>query len=99
MLVQSNLSKLFFAIGSLISDLPLCYRIGTLRGVLTNGMSWMFLILALNHNEDGATYQYSKLVTLQPDEHLGVARPWPDVVAGILLHWVSYESTFSNCFD
>ena len=69
-------------------------RKNILRGTLTNGLEWIFLILYLKP-DGGALYQESQPVRIiQCADSLGmdipdVYRPGPDLVAGILSHWVS----------
>ena len=65
-------------------------RYKVVRGVLTTGHDWLFLIMKLNDSYDGASYRQSNPI------HLEVMRscdfqevPWPDLIAAILLHWVS----------
>ncbi|KAF8259133.1 hypothetical protein EI94DRAFT_1752402 [Lactarius quietus] len=58
-----------------------------LRAALTNGHEWIFLLIKLNDNYEGATFKQSAKVHLYPAES-----PWPDVIAGILLHWIENSS-------
>jgi len=64
-----------------------------LRGALTNGRDWIFLLLNLNDDYDGAFYKQSDMVQLRTmkslDGRLVVPGPWPDLIAAILSHWVS----------
>ncbi len=64
-----------------------------LRGVLTNGHKWIFLLIKLNNDYDGASYQQSSVVQLyttkDPNGLLVIHEPWPDLIAAILSHWVS----------
>ncbi|KAH8978545.1 hypothetical protein EDB92DRAFT_2095768 [Lactarius akahatsu] len=72
-------------------------EINTLRGVLTNGLSWIFVLIVLNSDDNGAKYRYSTPIEFQwslGDMLPQIEKPWPDVLAGILLHWVSIKSTF-----
>ena len=65
-----------------------------LRGALTNGHNWIFLLIKLNDDYDGASYQQSSVIQLRTAEslsgQLAVTEPWPDLIAAILLHWVSW---------
>ncbi|KAH9002738.1 hypothetical protein EDB86DRAFT_206823 [Lactarius hatsudake] len=63
-------------------------KINTLRGALTNGHSWVFLIVTLNYDGNGAKYKYSVPIKFQKEGSLQAIKPWPDVLAGILLHWI-----------
>ena len=68
------------------------YRQKILRGALTNGIEWVFIILYLKDDEDGATYRHSR--TIRVSHHTQtvgptiVDRPGPDIIAGILSYWV-----------
>jgi hypothetical protein len=65
-------------------------RRGTLRGALSNGHSWVFIIVVVNPDGNGAKYRYSIPIEVQSGvPYLQIAKPWPDVLAGILFHWVS----------
>ena len=64
-----------------------------LRGALTNGRDWIFLLIKLNDDYDGASYKQSSVIELRTTASLSgqvsIIEPWPDLIAGILLHWVS----------
>ena len=64
-----------------------------LRGALTNGRDWIFLLIKLNDNYDGASYKQSVIVKLRNTQGLDnqpiISEPWPDLIAAILSHWVS----------
>ncbi len=64
-----------------------------LRGALTNGRDWIFLLVKLNDNYDGASYKQSTVVKFGtaegPDGQVVVLEPWPNVIAAILVDWVS----------
>ncbi|CAA7266397.1 unnamed protein product [Cyclocybe aegerita] len=60
-------------------------------GVLTVGDTWIFLVVVMNSNSDGAKYWQSEeisILTLTPPGHARITSPWPDVVAGILADWM-----------
>jgi hypothetical protein len=63
-----------------------------LRGALTNGRDWIFLLINLNDDYDGALYKQSDMVQLRTmkslDGRLVIPAPWPDLIAAILSHWV-----------
>jgi len=67
-----------------------------IRGALTSGDKWMFFVLVINDNGDGAKYWQS--VELSFLSRLGtratIEAPWPDIVAGILAHWT--RNGFAN---
>jgi len=62
-----------------------------LRGALTNGHEWIFLIIMLNPDGNGAKYRCSPPVMF---DHPQIRDIWPDLVAGILSHWV--ENSFAD---
>lgn len=75
-------------------------RNDTIRGVLTNGCEWIFIILSFNKDGIGASYKasspvlYSTLCPIQGD--VTPQQHWLDVIAGILLEWVRW-STYDYC--
>ena len=64
-----------------------------LRGAVTNGRDWIFLCVKFNDNYDGASYQQSLIVRLEQrrsiDGQVVIPKPWPDLIAAILVDWVS----------
>ena len=64
-----------------------------LRGALTNGRDWIFILVTFNDNFDGATYKQSDVVSIihyeGSDGQIVIPSPRPDLIAAILLHWVS----------
>ena len=63
-------------------------------GALTNGHGWIFLLIKLNDNYEAASYTESQLIQLTytldcDDFQMVISKLWPDVIAAILLHWVS----------
>jgi hypothetical protein len=92
---QSILSKLIlwaWAFAFLI-----CHFISkqVVRGALTNGREWIFLLVKLNDNGNGASFMQSDIIHLYVQQE-GLSggpqvmiRPFPDLIAGILSHWVS----------
>jgi len=66
------------------------------RGVLTNGHDWVFLLIKPNISYDGASYKQSAVIQLQTTENhdgqLVIPGPWPDLIAAILLHWIQNGS-------
>lgn len=77
-----------------ISDVVLYLRKKVLRGALTNGRDWIFLLIKLNDDYDGASYKQSSVIQLRTAEslsgQLAITEPWPDLIAAILSHWVSW---------
>ena len=74
--------------------LVLYLRKKVLRGALTNGLDWIFLLIKFNADYDGASYKQSSVIRLRTAESLSgqvsITEPWPDLIAAILLHWVSW---------
>ena len=70
------------------------HRKKILRGALTNGLEWIFLLIKLNDDYDGASYKQSAVIELESARSLSgqvaITEPWPDLIAAILLHWVSW---------
>jgi len=68
---------------------------------VTDGQNWIFLILKMNANGDGAIYAESdrtKLITEKPPKESYVTREMCDVIAGILSYWVStFYSPLRHC--
>ncbi|KAH8996836.1 hypothetical protein EDB92DRAFT_2036180 [Lactarius akahatsu] len=78
-----------YACGQLLQKKILC-------GALTNGHDWVFLLVKLNDDYDGASYQQSPMIQLQitrgVDNQLVIHEPWPDLIAGILSYWITNSS-------
>ena len=84
--LDSFFSKYIFLLASSTFPMVILYlRKKVLRGALTNGHEWIFLILQLN--DDGASYKYSQKVQLTAHGSQSVYQP--DLIAGILAYWVS----------
>jgi hypothetical protein len=64
-----------------------------LCGALTNGHDWIFLLVKLDNNYDGASYKQFCVVWLRTIESLNgqvvILKLWPNLIAGILVYWVS----------
>ena len=77
----------------IVSSVSLYPRKKIIRGALTNGRCWIFLLMKFNDNFDGASYQQSRLMEYATaksfDDGIVVSRPWPDLIVAILSHWVS----------
>jgi len=63
------------------------------RGALTNGRDWIFLLVKLNDDRNGASFMQSDIIHLNThQEGLSgpqvMTRPFPDLIAGILSHWM-----------
>ncbi|KIL59052.1 hypothetical protein M378DRAFT_180985 [Amanita muscaria Koide BX008] len=63
------------------------------RGALTNGREWIFLLVKLNDDRNGASFMQSDIIHLNTQQE-GLSgpqvmiRPFPDLIAGILSHWM-----------
>jgi hypothetical protein len=74
-----------------ISNRSFYHRKDVIRGALTRGDEWMFFVLIINDNGDGAKYWQSEELSFlarSPGTRVTIEAPWPDIVAGILAHWV-----------
>ncbi|KAG6829097.1 hypothetical protein H0H92_005710 [Tricholoma furcatifolium] len=72
----------------------------TIRGALTDGYSWIFIILFFNKEGKGASWRRSLAIWYTMEDVHGARIPKdaePDVIAGILAHWV--ERCFDNVDD
>ena len=60
---------------------------------MTDGHNWIFLVLKMDSNGDGAIYaqslQRTRLMTVVPPGDEEVSRTMCDVIAGIIGYWVS----------
>ena len=60
---------------------------------MTDGHNWIFLVLKMNSNGDGAIYaqslQRTRLMTVVPPGDEEISRTMCDVIAGIIGYWVS----------
>ncbi|KAH9979063.1 hypothetical protein BGW80DRAFT_1222200 [Lactifluus volemus] len=79
-----------------VCDLFACGKLlqQVLRGALTNGRDWIFLLVKLNNNYEWASYQQSSMVQLPTTGSLG-GQPKssePDLISGILAFWI--ENSF-----
>ncbi|KAL0059682.1 hypothetical protein AAF712_013585 [Marasmius tenuissimus] len=75
------------------SPQPSCRR-SMLRGALTNGREWVFILLKANPNGDGFGYWLSDLHKVMAAEKSLIAEvssPRCDIVAGILAHWLAHS--------
>jgi len=91
---KSNLVALGEQIPQAIGEMYACLnrlKQRSLRGALSNGQEWIFIILVLNSNGDGARYKhFSPLKAGLPQ----IGDTWPNLVTGILSHWI--EHSFTN---
>ncbi|KIL56190.1 hypothetical protein M378DRAFT_1038874 [Amanita muscaria Koide BX008] len=67
-----------------------------IRGAVTDGHNWIFLVLKMDPNGDGAIYaqslQRTRLMTVVPPGDEEISRTMCDVIAGIIGYWVSASS-------
>lgn len=69
------------------------HRKNVIRGALTAGENWLFIVLVMNPDGDGATYRWSEQITVVSETPPGfktVTSPWPDIITAILVDWVSF---------
>ncbi|TDL20111.1 hypothetical protein BD410DRAFT_791185 [Rickenella mellea] len=99
--IEANLSILSHDVPQAVCRMYYCGRLlqkKVVRGALTNGHDWVFVHIKLNDNYDGASYTWFPVVRLNIvksyDGVPQIRKPWPDVIAAILLHWV--ENGFSD---
>ena len=72
---------------------------GILHGALTNGHAWVFIIVVLNPDGNGAKYHHSVPIAFQSNNPPQILKLWPDVLASIIFHWVSLWTEFSYHVD
>ncbi|KAF8797428.1 hypothetical protein BYT27DRAFT_7219210 [Phlegmacium glaucopus] len=67
-----------------------------IRGTVTDGHNWIFLILRMNANGDGAIYaqslQRTRLMTVVPLGDEEISRTMCDVIAGIITYWIEHSN-------
>ena len=71
----------------------LVLRKKVLRGAVTNGHQWIFILIKINDNYEGASFMDSELIQIAGPimNRFSKRMPnisWPDLIAAILLHWV-----------
>jgi hypothetical protein len=78
----------------------LVFRKKILRGAVTNGHEWIFLLIKINDNYEGASYMPAPLLSIKCSMSLygevAFFKPWPDLIAAILLHWVCFLMDMMN---
>jgi len=66
-----------------------------IRGTLTNGYEWLFLVLNVNSNGKGASYRISdRSYSAAPQEtgvNMVIPDMPPDMIAGILASWIEHS--------
>ncbi|KAF8804113.1 hypothetical protein BYT27DRAFT_7108337 [Phlegmacium glaucopus] len=66
------------------------------RGAVTDGHNWIFLVLKMNLNGDGAIYaqslQRTRLMTVVPPGNEEISRTMCDVIAGIIAYWIEHSN-------
>ncbi|KIJ51002.1 hypothetical protein M422DRAFT_204014 [Sphaerobolus stellatus SS14] len=84
-----------------VSEMYACGKLlqkKVLRGALTNGRDWIFLLMKFNDNYDGASYMHSPVIQLTTTKDLNgrvvISEPWPNLIAAILLYWI--ENSFED---
>ncbi|KAI9441535.1 hypothetical protein H4582DRAFT_2073709 [Lactarius indigo] len=99
--IEAKLSNPSVHVSQAVCGLCACGKLlqkKVLHGALTNGHDWIFLLVKLNDDYDGASYQESAMIQLQTtrdlDDQLVIHKPWPDLIAGILSDWI--KSSFAD---
>lgn len=59
-----------------------------IRGALTNGHKWIFLILKLNEDGNGGIYFPSDDISIMLGVNRGVSQQGSSLIAAIITHWV-----------
>jgi hypothetical protein len=65
------------------------------RGTVTDGQNWIFLVLKMDANGVGAKYSQSKrirLMTITPPINEYITREMCRVISGILLYWIEHSN-------
>ncbi|KAM6502983.1 hypothetical protein JOM56_002960 [Amanita muscaria] len=78
----------------------------TIRGALTDGQIWIFLLLKINPDGNGAIYAESEQLRLLatapfPSSELEVSRNMCTAISGIMAYWASggvYSQRIYSCF-
>jgi len=65
-------------------------RAKIVRGAISNGYKWVFVILQLDENGKGGGYKISPEIAIDFERNFPnhVSGRGPDIIAGILAHWV-----------
>ncbi|KAF8327639.1 hypothetical protein F5887DRAFT_1083685 [Amanita rubescens] len=67
-----------------------------IRGAVTDGHNWIFLVLKMESNGDGAIYaqslQRTRLMTVVPPGDEEISRTMCDVIAGIIGYWIEHSN-------
>ena len=73
------------------------YNVQIVRGAISNGREWAFILLRLNENGKGGTYEVSPptAIAFGSDYPNHVTNCGPDIVAGVLAHWVRRHRSLS----
>ena len=89
-----NTSSFFILVGVRFSQGLPSKKI--IRGVISDGYQWVFIILHLNENGKGGGYWITDETPIGSayDYLECIESPKPDIVAGILAHWVCRYSIF-----
>lgn len=67
------------------------------RGAISNGREWAFMLLRINENGKGGRYEVSPpmAVAFERNYPNHVMNRGPDIVAGVLAHWVRHRRSLS----
>ncbi|KAJ7126074.1 hypothetical protein C8R44DRAFT_780994 [Mycena epipterygia] len=94
--IEGKIDLLFAQLPQACAELYGCAKIigkNTVRGALTNGNEWFFIILQLNANEQpGATYRHTLPLAIVSTVPSRTAPAGADLIAGILSFWIQHGS-------
>ena len=66
-----------------------------MRGTLTNGYEWLFIVVSVNPDGRGASYMISNQSSSAAPQNIGndkvVDADQVDMIAGILASWVGFQ--------
>jgi hypothetical protein len=93
--VERLFSKQILSASRFIVYVFLVLRKKVLRGAVTNGHQWIFILIKINDNYEGASFMDSDIIQIGgPIMNIfgqGMSNmSWPDLIAAILLHWVHF---------
>ena len=99
--VERLFSKQILSASRFIVYVFLVLRKKVLRGAVTNGHQWIFILIKINDNYEGASFMDSDIIQIGgPIMNIfgqGMSNmSWPDLIAAILLHWVHFFSMDMN---
>lgn len=67
-----------------------CYRKSIIRGVLTNGRGWIFILLKFKKDGDGGEYFLSDQYNIIGEYGIGISSKTSPLIVAIIAHWVGF---------